>query len=383
MQYERMFGLRAGWGMYSRNEAGLGGRTRGRGFLRAVIIALCLLFSDVAVLAEQIVMKTSKGEISFAMNSDPSISIDWGDETISDGADGTGVVVSEIAGYTVEFSHKYRDKKLHTIVVTATSFRYMVCRDNQLTSLAVVSDCPNLDRLYVNHNLLTSLDIHRCLNLKILDCSDNQLTRLHVGSGRGADLEQLYVNDNQLTDLSIVGCDHLEILNCANNQLTQLDDLWHMPKLEKLYCSGNQLATIDLWNNDELMGLYIENNQLTRLFLDHCTELIELSCGKNPLQSLDVSHCRLGVLWCYDTQITDLDMSDQYLLHRLYCANILLRSLDLSKCRSLYELDVSGCRLLEKLICRSDVEVESEGCYALQIQSPPKPERTRTPERYR
>jgi Leucine-rich repeat (LRR) protein len=277
-----------------------------------MLVALCVLFSSAEVLADQVVMRTSKGEVSFAMSSniydpsisiDPNISIDWGDETTSDGADGRG------DGYTLKFSHRYGDEKLHTIVVRASSLKKLYCGGNQLTGL----------------------DINRCLDLEILDCSDNQLTSLHVSFHPRSELEELYVNDNQLTSLDIMGCRHLEILNCANNQLTRLDDVWRIPKLEKLYCNGNQLETIDLWGNDKLMFLYIENNQLPELYLDHCTELIELSCGKNPLQSLD-----------------------------------------LSKCRLLYRLDVSGCRLLEKLICRSNVEVKSESCYTLQIQSPPK-----------
>ncbi len=72
-------------------------------------------------------------------------------------------------------------------------------------------------------------------NLKVLNCSGNQLTEIPHIEG----LEQLYCYGNDLTQIPHI--EGLKKLCCYNNQLTQIP---HIEGLRELDCSDNQLTKI-------------------------------------------------------------------------------------------------------------------------------------------
>lgn len=113
---------------------------------------------------------------------------------------------------------------------------------------------------------LTSLEgLDAFPNLQVLDCSQNQLTRL---------------------DLS--GCPNLTRVHCAYNRLESLD-LSRNSLLKSLNCSFNRLKELDLSDHGALVSLYCEMNQLTALELAGCTRLTALYCRNNLLESLDLT----------------------------------------------------------------------------------------------
>lgn len=65
----------------------------------------------------------------------------------------------------------------------------------------------------------------------------------------------LWCSDNQIKSLDISNCQRLEILHCYSNQLTTLD-VSNCPKLKELNCSGNlNLSTIYLKDGQEINKL--------------------------------------------------------------------------------------------------------------------------------
>ena len=127
-----------------------------------------------------------------------------------------------------------------------------------------------------------------------------------------------------------------------------------------------------------LTGLYCFNNQLTSLDVSGCTALKELACHNNQLTSLDVSkNTALTVLSCYDNKLTSLDMSGCTALTELHCYNNQLTSLDVSgftalttlRCNTnqLTSLDVSKNTLLTELSCDNNqlTSLNVSGCTAL------------------
>lgn len=76
----------------------------------------------------------------------------------------------------------------------------LVCANNYLTELAVDNLSPNLRKLDVNGNMLTSLDLSTFSNLQ------------HV-----------FAVSNKLTSLNLSGLTNLRIVECSNNQLKTLD----------------------------------------------------------------------------------------------------------------------------------------------------------------
>jgi hypothetical protein len=140
----------------------------------------------------------------------------------------------------------------------------------------------DITKLDVSNRGLTSLDVIRFKNLRILNCSYNHLTFLRLNEN----LEELYCSNNQLTSLRLN--ENLQRLNCFQNRLTclQLNEnlqilccndnclssLQLNENLIELYCCGNQLSSLHL--NEKLDTLYCFNNQLTSLHLNENLQVI-------------------------------------------------------------------------------------------------------------
>jgi Leucine-rich repeat (LRR) protein len=141
--------------------------------------------------------------------------------------------------------------------------------DKGITSLDVTR-FKNLKILYCSNNRLTSLHLNK--NLERLYCGNNHLTSLHLNKN----LQLIYCNNNKLTSLHLNK--NLKTLICSNNQLSSL----HLNvKLEKLYCSSNRLVSLLTKN---LKILHCNNNNLSSLHLNE--DLQELHCSHNKLISL-------------------------------------------------------------------------------------------------
>ena len=87
------------------------------------------------------------------------------------------------------------------------------------------------------------------VNLKELNCSDNQLTSLPAEIGQLSQLQVLDCSFNYLTSLSkeIGQLSQLQVLNCSRNRLTLLPkEIGDLSKLTYLDCSQNQLTSLPL-----------------------------------------------------------------------------------------------------------------------------------------
>ena len=74
--------------------------------------------------------------------------------------------------------------------------------------------------------------------------------------------------------------------------------------------------------NTALTSLYCYDNQLTSLDVSANTALTSLHCSSNQLTELDVSaNTALWDLYCYDNQLTELDVSAITELRELRCGN--------------------------------------------------------------
>ena len=116
-----------------------------------------------------------------------------------------------------------------------------------------------------------------------------------------------YGSDGVLTDAEIAGVTSIDVSSKAINSLQGIE---FFTALRCLYCSFNQLITLDVSKNTALTELYCYNNQLTTLDVSKNTALTLLSCYYNQLTALDVSkNTALRTLNCYVNQLTSLDVS--------------------------------------------------------------------------
>ncbi|MBR5634494.1 MAG: leucine-rich repeat domain-containing protein, partial [Prevotella sp.] len=151
-------------------------------------------------------------------------------------------------------------------------------------------------------------------------------------------LRRLYCDFNQLTLLNVSKNIALIELSCYGNQLTSLD-VSKNTELTKLSCGNNRLISLDVSQNTALTELICYLNQLTSLDVSKNTALTWLRCDYNQLASLDVSkNTALTLLYCYYNQLTSLDVSKNTALTTLSCSNNQLTSLDVSKNTALTEL---------------------------------------------
>lgn len=160
-------------------------------------------------------------------------------------------------------------------------------------------------------------------------------------------LKELFCSENQLKTLDLSNNTALQAIYCYNNQLITLD-VSKNTALVSLYCSNNQLESLDLSNNTALEWLDCTNNQLTKLKLS--TALVDVSCSNNRLESLDdVSNClSLQNLNCSGNQLTSLVVSNNTALTYLNCSGNQLTTLNVSNNTALTSLSC-GRNLLTEL----------------------------------
>lgn len=95
-------------------------------------------------------------------------------------------------------------------------------------------------------------------NLKMLECSLNQLTSLDVSYNPA--LTWLHCDENQLTSLDVSQNRALEILSCDDNRLTSLD-VSQNRALKNLYCHKNQLTSLDCTRNTKISDFSGSNQE--------------------------------------------------------------------------------------------------------------------------
>ena len=125
-------------------------------------------------------------------------------------------------------------------------------------------------------------------------------------------------------------------LDIPSEGIADLTGIEDFAALIELYCYDNQLTSLDVSNNTALTHLFCEDNQLFSLDVSNNTALVQLFCNSNNLSSLDLSNnTALTLLQCYENELTSLDLSNNTALEWFSCHENQLTSLDLSSNSSL------------------------------------------------
>jgi Leucine-rich repeat (LRR) protein len=171
----------------------------------------------------------------------------------------------------------------------------------------------------------------------------------------------LYCSYNNLSSIDLSKNTALKKLECSINQLVSLD-VSHQKALTSLNFSANKLTSIDLSNNTALVDLNGGSNSLSNIDLSKNTALTVVSVSGNLLTALDVSrNTALNSLSCTHNQITNLDVSNNMTLKTLNCYNNQLTAINLGKINTVTEfnlqynkftrLDLTHLKLLSNLNC--------------------------------
>ena len=278
-----------------------------------------------------------------------------------------------------------------------TVLEYLDCSNNQLTSLDVRQNT-KLDVLWCYQNQLTELDVRQNAALEYLYCQENQLTELDVS--RNNKICELEANNNYLTNLNVnntsIDIDNSGSKFFAKNNTYPITvgsdrtfDLSTLPgtfdvtkatrwnggtvrgntltvkagatKVTYLYDCGKRSSytftlnvtvvpegsiAIDASNfPDEAFRTYVQtyfdtdgNGYLQNA---ECKAVTGMFPDKKNLTNLKgVEHFpNLKKLYCYDNQVSSLDVSKNTALEELICYNNQLSSLDVSNNTALKKLN--------------------------------------------
>lgn len=236
--------------------------------LKLFTLLFCLAFSINAFAIEKFTLTWEGGVNKWIVvytTPEEEFTVDWGDGN-----------VETFTGFWdfVFMFYDYPDNKEYQVTVTGLTddcqFEIIQCDQGKVSAIDV-SECPSVDLLSVNDNLLTELNLENKPLLRNLDCGNNLFNTLDVRSF--PKLERLFCTNLQLTELDVSLSPLLEYLDCSNNLLTELD-LSANSHLGYLLCNDNLLSDLDLSANPiELADCF--NNRLPLSVLYHISENIE------------------------------------------------------------------------------------------------------------
>ncbi len=158
-------------------------------------------------------------------------------------------------------------------------------------------------------------------------------------------------------------------LDCSERGIKDFTGLELFPALIGFDCGNNPSTNLDVSNNTALTKLYCALNQLTSLDVSNNLALTHFWCGINELTSLDISNnLALTQFRCGINELTSLDVSNNTALTSLECWNNQLTSLDVSNNTALTSLECWNNQLTS-LDVSNNTALTSLECWNNQLTS--------------
>ena len=156
-------------------------------------------------------------------------------------------------------------------------------------------------------------------------------------------------------------------ISVDNKNISSLKGIEFLTALDTLFCYENNLTSLNLSGNKLLTSLYCDDNQLTSLNVSGNTELCDLSCVGNQLTSLNVrQNLALEYLNCSENKLTSLDVTRNKSLQYLYCEYNQLTSLNVLQNTRLWYLYCNKNKL-KSLDVSANTDLTKLGCYGNQL----------------
>ena len=180
-------------------------------------------------------LTTTASSVSFDITATngTTLTVDWGDNTATEDFAMTGSIVNVSRNYGSAATRKV------TMIGSAV---------------------PNITRLDIKSNSITSVDVSSCIRMTLFLCFANDLTAIDVS--KNILLEYFYFYSNDVTTIDISTNTELTNFHCGVNQLTSLD-ISNNTKISTIWFYGNSLTTVDVSNNTALRNIYAIENALT------------------------------------------------------------------------------------------------------------------------
>ncbi|KAM7401915.1 hypothetical protein PAMP_017192 [Pampus punctatissimus] len=206
-------------------------------------------------------------------------------------------------------------------LVNATNLVWLMMHYNQLTSEAIgekaFSKCGGLERLYLQHNNLTSLPSSLPRSLRDLRINHNKIEKVTPADLEGMDnLTILYLHDNAVADMgtSLKALISLTLLDISGNKLTKVPEA--LPEhLHQLYIQSNAIDSLPegfLGRFTQLQYVRMGHNQLTDKGIPantfNVTGLVELDLSFNKLERIPLVNTALQHLYLQANYIKEFTL---------------------------------------------------------------------------
>ncbi|KAM6927518.1 fibromodulin a [Xenentodon cancila] len=240
----------------------------------------------------------------------------------------------------------------------ATNLAWLLLHHNQLTSDAigkkVFLKLEGLQRLYLQHNNLTSIPPNLPRSLQDLRINHNKIKKVAPADLEGMDnLNVLYLHDNVLSEVgtSLKALKSLTLLDISGNKLTKVPDA--LPEhLHQLYLESNSINSLPegfLSGLAQLQYVRMAHNLLSDKGIPpntfNVTWLVELDLSFNRLERIPSVSTTLQHLYLQANQIKEFTLGS-------FC-----RTVDVSNFSKLRTLRLEGNE-----IGRHDIPSESALC---------------------
>ena len=146
----------------------------------------------------------------------------------------------------------------------SAGIKFLSCKENQLTSVDEIDDCPLLETFCCDCNRIQRLpSFQKNPNLKNLDCANNRLTELPSTMGNLTNLQILRCPVNNIKELpaSIWKCKNLTFLDVSYNRLQDIPVL--PPNVYYMNAANNQLQAFPKWSTLEEHFWVVAPNPIT------------------------------------------------------------------------------------------------------------------------
>ena len=243
------------------------------------------------------------------------------------------ISMSQISGRTELTSLSLVNCELETSDIDAlgslTKLETVDLSDNNLTSISVFANLPELKYVFLTHNNISDITPLTSLSkLLVADLSQNSITELPDFS-KAPMIEALYLAKNKISDLSSVHTiPNIITLDVSYNLITNAKNIGMLTMLETLVISNNNVTNFDfLTNLTALSSLDVSGTSIV-----NTTPLASL-----PLVVLNANNTSIGTVKdiCKITTLTSLEIS-----------NTGISSIaSLGAIPNLDYLDISGCQI--------------------------------------
>lgn len=207
------------------------------------------------------------------------------------------------------------------------------CSSMGVQSLKGIELLSNLKVFDCSHNNITQLDLSACTALQTLNVSGNSFENINVNNNTA--LTSLTANNTEIAMLDATKCKNLTEFIATEASITELN-LSGLTKLTTCNISGN-ISELNLSKCTSLTALSCINAGLTSLDVSGCTSLASLDCYDNSqLSTLILTGCTaLSSIMCRQCAFESLDLSGLKSLQTIYCQRNSLSSIKLTGCTSL------------------------------------------------